>query len=268
MTENLDKFFTNTEVAERCCKLIHSIVDIDFNNDFVIEPSAGNGSFVKPVKTLCRNHVFIDIDPEHSQVQKFDFLKTKPFFWKKLKKSNQIHVIGNPPFGSRGSNAIKFIKHSCDFCDSFSFILPLSFAKTSMKKTVPEFFHLSASYDIPVDSFYYKEETYNIPCVFQIWERKKYPRKKEKKIIPNGYHFVKNPEQADLSIRRVGSHAGKILDTIGRNTNSHYFIKLNNNKDIAKLKDIRLKSTDFVTGPRSISKQDIIKNVNKMIASG
>ena len=33
--------------------------------------------------------------------------------------------------------AIKFIKKSCEFCDSVSFILPKSFKKDSLKKTFP-----------------------------------------------------------------------------------------------------------------------------------
>ena len=58
---------------------------------------------------------------------------------KKLKNnlnSRKIHVIGNPPFGRQSSLAIKFIKKSCSFSDTISFILPKSFKKDSMKKSI------------------------------------------------------------------------------------------------------------------------------------
>lgn len=261
----LDKFFTNSDIAEKCCDIIANTLDISFENDFVIEPSAGSGSFIKPIKRLCRNTLFIDIHPEHSLVQKYDYMKMKKTFFEKLKKNNKIHVIGNPPFGFKGSLAIRFIKHSCDFCDTISFILPLSFAKKSMQNTVPLNFHLLTSYIIPPNAFHNKDQQYDIPCIFQIWEKRNYLRKKEKKPIPNGYKFVKKAEKADFAIRRVGSYTGKILSPENRNANSHYFVKLFVSQNFKKIKDINLPSNDFVTGPRSISKKDIIHRLNKML---
>lgn len=266
---NLDKFFTNVEIAEKCCELVKKTINIDYKKDFVIEPSAGSGSFIKPIKDICKNHLFIDIQPEHPDVNKQDYLKMNPKFFRTLKKLDKIHVIGNPPFGFKGSNAIKFIRHSCEFCDTFSFILPLSFAKSSMKKTIPLNFHLLASYNIPPNSFHYSKNMYDIPCIFQIWERKKYDRKVDKKLLPNGYRFVKKVSDADFAIRRVGSYAGKIIDIQNNpNSNSHYFVKLNDKMYMKKIKDINIRSNNYVAGPRSISKRDIIKNMNQMIDIG
>jgi len=263
--KNLDKFFTNTEVAQTCCDIIQKKINIDYHNDFVIEPSAGDGSFIAPIKKLCSNNLFIDIEPEHPEIQKHNYLKIKPIFFDRLKKTKRLHVIGNPPFGFKGSNAIKFIKHSCKFCDTFSFILPLSFAKSSMKKTVPRQFHLIHSYQLPKQSFYYNKNIYDIPCIFQIWEKRDYNRKIDKKITPIGYHFVKKAEDADFAVRRVGSYTGKILNVVNRNKNSHYFVKLDDSMQLQELKDINIPSNKFVTGPKSISKKDIIINLNKMI---
>jgi hypothetical protein len=50
-----------------------------------------------------------------------------------------IHIIGNPPFGRQSSTAIKFIKKSCLFCNSLSFILPKSFKKDSLKNKVRKY---------------------------------------------------------------------------------------------------------------------------------
>ena len=42
----IDKFYTKDAVAEALIHKITTFIDIDYQNDLVIEPSAGNGSFV------------------------------------------------------------------------------------------------------------------------------------------------------------------------------------------------------------------------------
>ena len=84
-------------------------------------------------------------------------------------KYDKIHIIGNPPFGRQSSLARKFIKKSCDFCDTLSFILPKSFKKDSFQKTFPLYFHLVYQVDLPEKSFQVNSKDYNVPCVFQIW---------------------------------------------------------------------------------------------------
>ena len=59
---------------------------IDKNNDLIIEPSAGNGSFIENIKTLSINYKFYDLKPEHDEVNKQDFLE---FDYKNLKQSNE-----------------------------------------------------------------------------------------------------------------------------------------------------------------------------------
>jgi predicted RNA methylase len=191
--------------------------------DLIIEPSAGNGSFILPIKSLSRNVMFFDIKPNDSRIKKIDFLKISEDVFTDYDK--MIHVIGNPPFGFKGSLAIKFIKKACEFCDSFSFILPKSFAKASMQVSVPSYFHLKHSSVLPANSFEYKGQDYDIPCVFQIWEKRGYKRKKIEKPKANGYSFVGTAEGADFAIRRVGSLAGKITYTnlVNKNINSHNF---------------------------------------------
>jgi hypothetical protein len=109
-----------------------------------------------------------------------------------------------------------------------------------------------------------------VPAVFQIWERRNTVRKEEVKVIPYGYHYVKDPVYADIAIRRVGSNAGKIYtDSLHDiNTNSHYFIKLDKSehKKILGNKGI-IKNTakHYVTGALSISKKDMTKALNKIM---
>jgi hypothetical protein len=265
----LDKYYTKNNVSKYCCNLVNKYIKIDYENDLIIEPSAGNGSFIKWIDKICKNKLYLDICPENDMIIKQDYLKYK-YDNIKFNNINKIHVIGNPPFGFRSSMAIKFIKKSCEFCDTFSFILPKSFGKASMKKTVPNNFHLIYSEIIPSHSFEYNGNDYDIPCIFQIWEKRAYNRKIEDKIKPYNYKFIKNPNEADIVIRRVGSYAGKIFKDKNiisqKNVNSHYFIKLYNINDIEKIKNINSNTKNFVSGPLSLSKKIITKYLNKMIS--
>jgi len=260
----LDKYFTKKHISRKCCAIVKRHVRINPKKDLIIEPSAGSGSFILPIKSLSRNAMFFDIKPNDNRIKKVNFLKMSKDVFHEYEK---IHIIGNPPFGFKGSLAIKFIKKACEFCDSFSFILPKSFAKASMQVSVPAYFHMVHSTILPANSFEYKGQDYDIPCVFQIWKKRGYKRRKKEKPKANGYSFLETYEGADFAIRRVGSLAGKIIYTnLGnRNINSHYFVKLKCKKDRKKVNDINIGSTGYVTGARSISKMDIINNLNKML---
>lgn len=251
-----DKYYTNKNIVKLCFKLFKKYIKVK-KNDLVIEPSAGNGAFIKYLNKY-NNKLFYDIKPEHKNIKKQNFLKLN--LKNIINKYNKIHIIGNPPFGKKSSMAIKFIKYSCKFCDSFSFILPKSFDKYFMKKTIPLNFHLVNSYDLPDNSF-------NLPikCIFQIWIKKNKFRKIIKKIKTNStYKFVKKEENPTFAIRRVGSKSGYIyynhLDN--KNINTHYFIKIF--KNYKKIKKINLKEKNYTIGPNSISKMDIIKKLNKL----
>ena len=120
----IDKYYTKPCVVKQCIELVKIHINI-LNNDLIIEPSAGNGTFIENIKLLSTNYKFYDIEPEHNEVYKQDFLEID---YKKLKqKYINIHIIGNPPFGRQASLAIKFIKKCCLFSNSISLILPKSF---------------------------------------------------------------------------------------------------------------------------------------------
>ena len=115
----LNKFYTKAETIKICYNAIKKYLKVK-KQDLVIEPSAGNGSFINIIKALTDNYIFYDIKPEHSDVIKANFLKTVlNIFDFKYRK---IHIIGNPPFGYKSSMAIKFIKHSANIlkADSIS----------------------------------------------------------------------------------------------------------------------------------------------------
>lgn len=261
---SLNKFYTNENAVNICYNAIKKYVKIK-NNELIIEPSAGAGSFIRIIKELSNNYLFYDIKPEHTEVIKANFLKIN-------NNSNcKCHIIGNPPFGSKSSMAIKFIKHSANVlkAKSISFILPISFKKSSFKKSFPLNYHLKYEVRLPLNSFTYFGKNKKIKTIFQIWIRKQYNRKKPIKLIPaKWYKFIKK-EKSTISIRRVGSNAGFTkIRSDDDNINTHWFIKiykLTNLKNlINKLNKIKYNKDDNIAAI-SISKQDIIKNYNKIL---
>jgi len=260
----IDKFYTVDTIVDKCINSIKQNINIG-NNDICIEPSAGNGSFINGIKSLTKNYMFYDLEPENDEVIKKDYLE---YDYKTLirEPNSKIHIIGNPPFGRQSSLAIKFIKKSCEYGDSVSFILPKSFKKDSLKKRWPLNFHLIYEYDLPENSFIVDKKEYNVPCVFQIWVKKDVERIPPKKLIPNNYKFVKKTDVHDISFRRVGVNAGVIdKETEKKSTQSHYFIKFDIELTDAlfdKLKKIIYNCKNNTCGPKSISKQELIKEFN------
>jgi hypothetical protein len=225
---NGEKYMTKREIANLCIDYVRKNIVIK-ESDLIIEPSAGNGAFIEGISTFCCNQMFMDIEPDNDVISEYDYLN---FNHKEINYEGVIHVIGNPPFGRQSSLAIKFIKKSCEFCDSLSFILPKSFKKESMKKAFPLNFHLIFETDLPSESFLLDDVSYDVPCVFQIWVKKEINREQVQKIEPLSFVFVKQTENPDISFRRVGVNAGVISADIDKSIESHYFIRFTNDKSL------------------------------------
>jgi predicted RNA methylase len=261
----IDKYYTKSNVVNQCLDKIKECINIH-ENDLVIEPSAGNGAFISGIKQLTSNYKFYDIIPENPEIEMQDYLSLNSNFTKNFQN---IHCIGNPPFGRQSSIAIKFIKKSCEFCNTLSFILPKSFKKESLKKTFPLEFHLLFEMDLDYKSFLVDGVEHDVPCIFQIWAKKDYNREITEKLEPTNFIFVKKTETPDISFRRVGVNAGNIDKNINeKSEQSHYFIKFTNNKTIDENMD-NLSKIQFnfnnTVGPKSISKQELIKEFIKFI---
>jgi len=260
--DTIDKFYTKEVVVENCVNLIKSNIDIN-SNDLIIEPSAGAGAFIKYINGLSNKQLYMDIAPNHKDVIKTDYLEFNEDVSDNTK--NKIHLIGNPPFGRQASMAKKFIKKSCEYADSVSFILPKSFKKESFQNTFPLNYHLIVNEDLPTHSFTMNNIEYDVPCVFQIWIKKSFNREKREKEIPNGFNFVKKNEQPDISFRRVGVYAGKVDTNIeDKSEQSHYFIKFTKQVDVSSLHNIEF-DKDNTVGPRSISKPELIEKFNEIL---
>ena len=263
----IDKYYTNPTTVNLCIEFIKNNIVID-DNDLIIEPSAGNGAFIAGIKSLVYNTLFYDIEPENEEIIKQDFLTLDIRESGLYGTQNKIHIVGNPPFGRQSSLAIQFIKKSCEFADSISFILPKSFKKDSLIKKVPLNFHRIFEVDLPDNSFIVNGDAHNVPCIFQIWVKRSYNRDVIEQIEPLNFHFVKKTENPDISFRRVGVNAGTINTDCDKSIQSHYFIKFTNDKSVAD-NIMRLSTITFdfnnTIGPRSISKQELIQMFNQLL---
>lgn len=264
----IDKFYTKESVVNTCMQSIQQNLNIS-TDDLIIEPSAGNGVFIPHIKSITQQYRFYDLEPEHPEITRQDYLLLPCNILKSEFK--KIHVIGNPPFGRQSSMAIQFIKKSCGFCDSISFILPKSFKKESLKKAFHARFHLIFEMDLPDKSFLVNGVEYGVDTVFQIWEKKSDDRKMLEKVEPLHFAFVSKNDNPDISFRRVGVYAGKIDVDTEKSEQSHYFIKFdypNNNNTldqyVEKLKNVTFQHNNTV-GPRSISKQELIREFNRCL---
>lgn len=248
--ETLDKFYTKESIA------IYCLSKINLNEyDLVIEPSAGNGSF----SNLIPNCKAYDIDPGNDKIIKQDWFNTNfPI--------GNILVVGNPPFGQQNSLAIKFFNHAAEFARTIAFIFPLSFKKQSIQNKLDLSFSLQEEFILPLDSFLLNNQNYNVPCVFQIWEKTKEKRKIIKQKTTTSLFSFVSKKEADLRIQRVGGNAGKASTNLDVAESSNYFIKLNGIEKenfINLINSISFPSIGFTVGPRSLSKSELIEEIEK-----
>lgn len=233
----LDKFYTNPDIAEKCLESVGSMYKWS-NWELVIEPSAGNGSFLTRIPT--NKKIGIDISPEHEDIIKQDFLTYMP-----PTGIGKILVIGNPPFGRVSSLAIKFFNHASKWADVIAFIVPRTFRKVSVHNKLNTSFHILFDEDIPMEPCSFSPPMM-AKCCFQIWEKRETARSiVELSTTHNDWKFLgfgpkdvtgqpTPPEGADFAMRAYGGKCGEIVDTNLEKLRpkSWHWIKSNINKNI------------------------------------
>lgn len=247
-----DKFYTKESVSKKCIDFL----DLS-SYDIIVEPSAGGGSFSNQIP----NCIAYDLVPENDNIIKQDFLKLNIEQFQGYK----VLTIGNPPFGIQNNLAIKFFNKAAEYSDTIAFILPMTFKKSSIQNKLNLHFHLEQEMDLDFNSFELNGNDYGVKCVFQIWKKKK-----DKRIIKhNDYNdsvisFVKNTDDYDFIVRRVGGNCGKaFLNEENPSKQSNYFIKnntiLSNERIVEIINSTDKQIVDFSVGPRSISKNELIE---------
>jgi hypothetical protein len=260
-TNTKDQFYTNPTIAKESIQTIRTL--LPFTSDYLwVEPSAGNGSFLHNIPTTFAR-IGLDLDPQAEDIRKQDYLQWEP------PTDKDIIVFGNPPFGRQSSLAKAFIHKSCQFAAVIAFILPKSFTKPSMFNAFAKNFHLIKTVELAKNAFLLNGVNYDVPCVFQIWQKKETARPVEPKIKEKGFQYVKASDDYDFAFRRVGGLAGKCYENNGTaySLQSHYFLKLDKK---TKRKSIMQKINEHVfpsntVGPRSLSKSEVNMVINAFI---
>lgn len=162
-----DQFYTNPETSKNLINKTISILDsfnVNVDDYFFIEPSAGDGSFYFNIPT--DNKIGMDIEPKNDKIKEQDFLSWIP------ETKNNI-VIGNPPFGLRGNMALKFIQHSSLFSDFVCFILPPIFNSNGKGSPMNRIKNLHLIHTEPVEEFFYypNGDGLHINAIYQIWSK-------------------------------------------------------------------------------------------------
>ena len=210
----LDKFYTVPAISEKCLSVIGAKYDWA-TWDLVVEPSAGNGSFLSRIPTVKK--IGLDIAPESSNIIKQDFFGYRP------PPLTNILVVGNPPFGRVSSLAVRFFNHSADWCSVIAFIVPKTFRRLSLQNRLHRKFHLVHDEDIPADPCSFSPPM-QVKCCFQIWEKRKEDRTVLKLATSHAdWDFLSHgplnkgqptpPKGADFAILAYGGNCGRIVQT-------------------------------------------------------
>ena len=290
-TNTKDQFYTSPSVAKKCVEILISRLHdgelyspvLPLSSYLWVEPSAGNGAFLNSIPDTY-DKIGIDIEPGQgggANILKQDFLTWVPPEQKTKTNQKPVIIFGNPPFGRQSSLAKAFIAHSCKFASAstIAFILPRSFVKPSMSCAFGLHFHCIHTSDVECNAFVLNGgEKYDVPCVFQIWQKRSVPRIVPEKITEKGFQYVKETDPRDIVIRRVGVYAGRCFDSGGDinsateyNKQTHYFIKLDEQfVAVQHVKEIVDKVNAHVfptntTGPRSLSKPEINEVLNTIL---
>lgn len=251
-SKELDKFYTNPEIAKEMVEIINTYFPLN-NFDLIVEPSAGNGSFLKH---LPENTIGLDIEPEEKNIIKQDFFTYQPDYHP-LYNPIKIACIGNPPFGSGYMNPLAkaFFNHAATFSEMIAFIIPAKW-KTSWKVQfqLDKSFGLYYSEFLPKNSFLLDGNPYDVPCCIQIWSKTKPENMEDLRIttrpptkhddfemfltcdnvpkLPIIREQIRNQEYWEFALKYWGQIRVCEFSDVSPETTTHYLIK--SNKDYVR----------------------------------
>ena len=260
-----EEYYTDSVLAKRLVSLVSKHYNLkDYQ---ILEPSAGYGVFLS---FLPVGAIGIDINPMSDFVQKEDYFNYDISKFDKKK----VMVIGNPPFGARGSMAMKFLNRSMEFADVVAFILPRSFNKYTFQNRINENYKLIDTLNCS-DFVLPDGKPIKIPCVFQIWKKCE-PSEIRQKIIKKNSHpdfkmfhvhmsriskekFDKLKMMYPIAIPQVGNNH-KVVDSKYLTKGSWWLIMPRDSHVADKLKRMNFdflkdKNTFF----RSLARPDIVE---------
>ena len=165
MRDSLDRFYTNIDIASHCIDILTDTIGEPLL-DYVVEPSAGSGSFSALLRARGSHVIAFDIVPTGEWIIGEDFLSVT------AEDTDGVTVfVGNPPFGERSATAKRFISKCIELgADVIAFILPNTFNKLTMQRVFPSGWRLVSATRLPKDSFHTPDGNgYGVPTSFFIW---------------------------------------------------------------------------------------------------
>jgi hypothetical protein len=210
----LDQYYTRRDVAAHLYGVFRQHFDpADY---LMVEPSAGTGSFLR---LLPAGSLGYDVEPKYPGIVTADFLTVA------VDSPREIAIIGNPPFGRNASMAVRFFNHAAGQASVIALILPRTFRKASIENRLHLGFHLLREDVVPDDAFLFRSKPFDVPAVFQIWERRSQVRRLRCVETTHPDFEFTTADRADFAIQRVGARAGRVHHDLTLSPCSHYFIR-------------------------------------------
>ena len=252
----LDQYYTNPLVARECFGEFIATVPHAYRQT-ILEPSAGAGAFMVRPEVIG-----VDLEPNFPGVIEKDFFNINSV---KNTSPSTLAVLGNPPFGFAASLAVRFFNHAATLANTIGFVVPQSFMKTSVQNKLSMEFHLVYERVLEDNSFLLDGNPYDVPCVFQIWIKRKSLGLRTPPAKPVYPFEFTTKDKANIAVRRVGGRAGQVLEGLEHSKSSTYFIKASA-KVIKALRNINLDIASRTAGVKSISKDELATLTNEVLS--
>lgn len=285
-SKDLDKFFTNDEIANQCLHKFINILqkdNVEVKDYLFFEPSAGGGAFLRALEKESLEYIATDIDPMLSNIFQLDFINDDIKMLECSDKLNtDVLVIGNPPFGKRSKLAVQFIEKSFEYTNYVGFILPAQFQKYLTQKQLSENIKLIHSEPISPNSFTIDNKPVSIRCVFQIYAKnttlddlriRTAPPVKHKDFSMNTYNCTKGTlwmfdSDWDFAVLRQGWQEFVPITIKDKKTLSkkkqYMFFKANDSNTLKNLLKIDFnKLGELNTSVRGFGKADVVAEYEK-----
>lgn len=162
----LDQYYTKPAAARECWETLLGVLPVRADRARFIEPSAGDGAFFDLLP--ARRRIGLDLAPRHAGIREQDFLT-----WERRARDRSLQVVvGNPPFGSRGDLAVRFVNKAAEIADTVGFIVPANFRKFAIHRQLHADLRLIAAKPLPRNSFRLRGgRDYAVNTEFQVWTR-------------------------------------------------------------------------------------------------
>lgn len=245
----LDKYYTKQYIADYYSHIVYEM----FGDLKYIEPCAGAGAFLKVLPDIKG----YDIAPEGEDIEQSDVFE--------LDFNQSQVVVSNPPYGVNSTLAVKIFNRIAEFAvKAICLVVPKTFKKDSIQNQLNLNYHLKFEQDIIKDAFTVEGKSVDVPSVFQIWVYSDKERSVKESEDCKWFEFT-TKENADIAVRRAGGKAGQLLEGLDHTESSTYFIKTLHKDVVKAIKLIDKKVVENTAGVKSISKQELICEVNRIM---